>query len=192
MEEMIDLQKLFPDATKSFMNRLFDLYPASKFNSTFFQRQQLFGDFIINCPTYFMSRAVSDSGNPAYILIFYAGNELHGALIPFTETVNLKGIYMNAIQYCTYPMLRKLTGDSNNATLADIVRNYYVSFAIGLDPNYQSFTKFSHPFWPTYQNSDNGNFSALEITYTTISVTQDTDVSPQCDFFSSQSYVVRN
>ncbi|KAJ5815254.1 hypothetical protein N7474_007031 [Penicillium riverlandense] len=172
-EEVADLQTLFPNAKKSFYNRLFELYPASDFNSTFFQRAKVFGDFVIDCPTYFMSTAVSDSGNPVYKLVFDAGSELHASLAPFLETVNLNG-------------------ESNNATLGDILRSYYVSFANCLDPNAESFAKINRPFWPTYQNSQNGNFSVLNITYTTIGVSQDPDASPRCDFFSSQSYVVMN
>lgn len=94
-EETLDLETLFPNAKQSFFNRLFDLYPGSNFNSTFFQRAQLFGDFIISCPTYYMSTAVSDSGNPVYKMIFDAGTEIHGSLIPFTETVNLNGMLLS-------------------------------------------------------------------------------------------------
>ena len=91
IQETLDLEILFPNAKQSFFNRLYELYPSSDFNSTFYQRAQLFGDFIINCPTYYMATAVSDSGNPVYKLIFDAGTQLHGSLVPFTETVNLNG-----------------------------------------------------------------------------------------------------
>jgi carboxylesterase type B len=91
-QEVLDLDTLFPYAKQSFFNRLFELYPSSNFNSTFFQRSQLFGDFIICCPTYYMSTAVSDFGNPVYKLIFDAGAENHGSLVPFTETINLNGM----------------------------------------------------------------------------------------------------
>lgn len=90
-QETVDLESLFPNAKQSFFNRLYELYPSSDFNSTFYQRAQLFGDFIISCPTYYMASAVSDSGNPVYKLIFDAGAQVHGSLIPFTETVNLEG-----------------------------------------------------------------------------------------------------
>ncbi|GAB7354780.1 hypothetical protein MBLNU459_g5178t1 [Dothideomycetes sp. NU459] len=170
--ETADLQTLFPFAKQSFFNRLYQLYPASNFNSTFYQRAQLFGDFIIACPTYYMASAVSDWGLPAYKLIFDAGTELHGSLGAFTETVNL-------------------AGTSNNATLASIVRDYYISFATALDPNTNVYTDIAHPYWPTY-TSGNGTFSVLDITYSTINVTEDYDASPQCDFFHGQSWVVRN
>jgi hypothetical protein len=87
------LQALFPYAGQPFFNRLYQLYPRAAYNSTYFQRQQLFGDFIISCPTYYFGTAVSQSGNPVYKMIFDAGSQLHGSLIPFTETVNLAGEY---------------------------------------------------------------------------------------------------
>jgi len=46
-QETTDLQSLFPYAQQSFFTRLYELYPGSQYNSTFFDRQQLFGDFII-------------------------------------------------------------------------------------------------------------------------------------------------
>lgn len=42
-EETADLEEVFPYAKKSFFNRLYELYPASAYNSTFFQRQSIFG-----------------------------------------------------------------------------------------------------------------------------------------------------
>ncbi|KAH8797930.1 carboxylesterase [Xylogone sp. PMI_703] len=91
VQESLDLQTLFPYAKQSFFSRLYDLYPRSSFNSTFYQRAQLFGDFIISCPSYYMATTVSDLGIPVYKLIFDAGSQLHGSLIPFTETINLNG-----------------------------------------------------------------------------------------------------
>jgi hypothetical protein len=47
------------------------------------QRQTLFGDFIINCPSQWISDAVELSGNSAYKLVFNAGGGLHSATKPF-------------------------------------------------------------------------------------------------------------
>ena len=44
-----DLQTIFPYAKHSFFTRLYQLYPASDFNSTFFRRSQIYGDYIIDC-----------------------------------------------------------------------------------------------------------------------------------------------
>ena len=48
-EETADAEILFPGAGPSFFSRLYQLYPASAYNSTFFQRQAWFGDMIIDC-----------------------------------------------------------------------------------------------------------------------------------------------
>jgi len=48
-EETADAQILFPGAGPSFFSRLYQLYPAANYNSTFFQRQSWFGDMIIDC-----------------------------------------------------------------------------------------------------------------------------------------------
>lgn len=83
-----DLQELFPYAKQSFFDRLYQLYPVGEFNSTFWQRQTLFSDFIITCPTYYMASAMSDAGVPTYKLIFNAGSQLHGATGPFITEPN--------------------------------------------------------------------------------------------------------
>lgn len=44
-----DLQTIFPFAKHSFFTRLYQLYPASDYNSTFFRRAAIYGDYIINC-----------------------------------------------------------------------------------------------------------------------------------------------
>jgi hypothetical protein len=46
--ETADAEILFPAAGQSFFSRLYQLYPASNYNSTFYQRQAWFGDFIIS------------------------------------------------------------------------------------------------------------------------------------------------
>ena len=48
MDETEDLQILFPYAKDSFFTRLYELYPASGFNSTLFQRQTIFGNYIVS------------------------------------------------------------------------------------------------------------------------------------------------
>ena len=81
-EETTDLESLFPSWTPAFLKRVFSLYPRSDFNSTFFQRQTVFGDFIISCPTYYMASATSNY-HQTYKMIFNAGTEMHGATQPF-------------------------------------------------------------------------------------------------------------
>ena len=175
-EETVDLQTLFPFAKESFFNRLYSLYPESDFNATFWDRQQIFGDFIISCPTYYMATAVSDWGLPAYKLIFDAGSELHGATVPFLFDTTLDG------------------SASQNATLAHIMKDWYLSFAITLDPNQVSYSNTTKPSWPPYQLNSQSSFNVMDVNYTMIGVVNDLDfdATARCDFFHSQSYVVRN
>lgn len=42
-QETEDLRTLYPYAGKDFIEELYELYPATNFNSTFFQRQTIFG-----------------------------------------------------------------------------------------------------------------------------------------------------
>jgi carboxylesterase type B len=46
-QETADLGLIFQYAKQSFFNRLYQLYPADAFNSTLFQRQSIYGDYII-------------------------------------------------------------------------------------------------------------------------------------------------
>jgi len=173
-EEEVDLEALFPYGKSSFFNRLYELYNASTFNSTFYQRQTIFGNFIIDCPTYYMASAVSDWGMPTYKIIFNAGTEMHGATRPFLHSTNASEI--------------------NNATLALIMKDWYTSFATNLDPNAISYSGTPKPFWPRYDNTTDGEggFSIMSVNYTMMGMEPDPDAAPRCDFFHGQSYVVRN
>ncbi|KZT55321.1 alpha/beta-hydrolase, partial [Calocera cornea HHB12733] len=90
-EQVVDIMSIFPYAKQSFIDRLFELYPQSAYNSTFFRRAQWFGDFIIECPTYYMASAAADHGLPTYKLMFYAGTELHSATFPYLYATNNEG-----------------------------------------------------------------------------------------------------
>ncbi|KAK0945676.1 hypothetical protein LTR29_002788 [Friedmanniomyces endolithicus] len=171
-DETADFQIIFPYAKNSFWTRLYELYPASAFNSTFFQRQTIYGDYIINCPTYYMASAVSDFGLPAYKLVFNAGTEEHGATRPFLHNTNASTI--------------------NNATLALWMKDWYLSFAINQDPNAQSFSGESKPYWPAYNLPGSMNFTVMDVNYTMVGPVQDFWASGGCDFFRGQSSVVRN
>ncbi|KAK4503862.1 hypothetical protein PRZ48_004777 [Zasmidium cellare] len=171
-ERARDLSRVFSNAKQAFFSRLFQLYPRADYNSTLTRFAAAVGDAVIVCPSSTISAALSDYGQPVWKMIFDAGSQTHGALQPFVETVNV--------------------GDSNNATPASIMRNYYISFATFLNPNSVKFTSVGHPIWPVYQTPDIAGFRALSVTHTTVEPSDDPDVRPQCDFFHSQSYVVRN
>jgi len=170
-----DLRNLWPAATDSFFTRLYELYPASDFNSTFFRRQQIFGDFIIDCPSYYLAAALSDAGKPTWKMVFNAGSQVHTATKPFLYGINANG-----------------TTQANNATLAAIMKDYFVSFATNLDPNAVSFSGTPKPYWPQYQAMNVTSFQVMDVNYTMMGVVPDPDASARCDFFHAQSYVVRN
>ncbi|KAL1637883.1 hypothetical protein SLS56_000440 [Neofusicoccum ribis] len=182
-EETMDAMNTFPSGGPSFFSRLYQLYPRSAYNSTFFQRQTWFGDFIINCPTYYMATAFTDKAfntSAVFKLIFAAGSQLHGATTPFLTSKEIG-----------FP-------DANNATLADIMSAYWISFAVTHDPNPLRDTRA--PFWPSYSSGGNGSvadgesvgFSVLQVNYNSIDVQGDPDASAACDFFDSQDRVVLN
>lgn len=76
--QMQDLATIFPFAKQSFFTRLYELYPLSDFNGSFWQRSKIYGDYIIDCPTYYMATAVADWGQATWKLLFNAGTQLHG------------------------------------------------------------------------------------------------------------------
>jgi len=119
-----------------------------------------------------MASAVADAGKPSYKLVFNAGTELHGATRPFLHNTNATTI--------------------NNATLALIMKDWYLSFAIHQDPNEQSFSNATKPYWPAYHLPGSSNFTVMDVNYTMIGATQDFWASGGCDFFKGQTSVVRN
>lgn len=178
MEITSDAMDLFPYAKQSFFDRLYQLYPRDSYNSTFFQRQQFFGDFIINCPTYYMATATADAGLATYKLVFNAGSQLHGATGVF--------IYSSS-------------DVANNVTLANYMKDWVISFTTHLDPNAQSYTgETSKPYWPMYNpalgnmNMSTPEFAIMDVNYTMVGAIPDLDASAQCDFFHASSYDVRN
>ncbi|KAB2577656.1 Carboxylesterase patB [Lasiodiplodia theobromae] len=182
-ETITDAMNLFPAAGPSFFSRLNQLYPQSAYNSTFFQRQTWFGDFIINCPTYYMATAFTDQAfntSAVFKLVFSAGSQLHGATGPFLTSKSIN-----------FP-------SANNATLADIMSSYWISFATTFDPN--PLRDPRAPYWPSYSSGGNGSiadgesvgFSVLQVNDKSIDVQEDPDNSAACSFFSSQNRVVLN
>jgi len=160
-EVLSDLEVLWPDAKTTFFDRLFQLYPSAGFNSSFYQRQTIFGDAFVACPSYIMATSVANYGLPVWKLKFAAGSEVHGATIPFVYSTSINP-------------------SGNNATIGAIMRDYFVSFFVHQDPNKQSFSDVAKPYWDPYNAG--GTFNVLQVNYTMIGVDPDADASPQCDF----------
>ncbi|KAF2493352.1 alpha/beta-hydrolase [Lophium mytilinum] len=172
--ETKDAQYIFPSADASFFSRLYELYPSSDFNSTFFQRQQWFGDAIINCPSYQIANgAATHSPNPhaIYKLVTAIGTELHSSNLPFLNSVDPG--------FTSAP----------NATVAKILTGYWLSFATTGSPNPRRYP--GAPYWPSYVGAYGGK-RILSINYTQIGTVPDPDEGPRCDFFSSEGTIVEN
>lgn len=121
------------------------------------------------------SAAIDHNKNSSSIfkMLFAASNQLHGASGPF-----LYGSVSNV-------------DPSLNATLAEVLTNYYISFVVTSDPN--PLRDYRAIFWPSYASNGRGDrstgesvgFPVLKITDTSFQALSDSDVSPQCDFWSS-------
>jgi len=175
-EEITGLRQLFPNATDAFLIRLFELYPPKSSNSTFWHRQTLFSDAVINCPTQWIADGLGILNKPVYKMIFNAGSGLHGATKPFLFDSG----------YGSSPQ--------DNLTLARHLRDYYVSFAIHMDPNRESFSGLSKnvkPTWAQY-SSANPPRAVLNVEADGISTIGDPDYSERCSFWQSQSAISRN
>ncbi|KAI5200239.1 hypothetical protein AUEXF2481DRAFT_82451 [Aureobasidium subglaciale EXF-2481] len=200
------LTSLFPAAKDSFFTRLNQLYPVSNYgasymtdntffslpsfaqyaamipslsnSSAFYKAADIWSDTIIICPLTNYISAVSDY-MPTWKMNFFAGTELHGATAPFIASAN------NA---------------SGNATLSLIMKDYFASFVINLDPNGMSLGNFSKPYWPAFNLKTAGTQiggqvpenMVMRVNQTNMAPEVDTDVSARCDFVSSQGFQIRN
>jgi hypothetical protein len=123
--------------------------------------------------------AYNRNSSAVYKMIFSAGSELHVASVPF--------VYSNITNQ--WP-------SANNVTLAHIFTDYYLSFAIALDPNV--YKNPAAPVWPTYESGgpdqpgETVGFTINHVTYTTIEQITDPDANPGCDFFAGQGIAVAN
>lgn len=176
-----DLLTLWPQADEAFVQEVLGLYPQSAYkgaqslpssaetaepqligDSAFGQISQLFGEYIIDCPTTYMAEAMKATRMPVYKLVFNAGSQTHGAT----------GAY-----------LFDAAGATSNSTLASYMKSWFLSFAVALDPN--ADVVVSTPQWAGYP-------SVMYATDTSVKNTVDPDVTKGCDFFQSNPYVVRN
>ncbi|KAL5371690.1 hypothetical protein DPSP01_014070 [Paraphaeosphaeria sporulosa] len=171
-EEAKDLHTQFPYANETFVDDVFGLYPRDQFNSTFWQRSTWFGDFSINCPTYYVASSLASSKVPVYKQIFNVGTQLHGATGPYLADLN----------YASEP--------GANVTLANILRDWYVSFIVHSDPNKQSWSGVSKNDWPDYDVSG----QVMSVNFTELGAVDDTfyDDTQRCNFFWEKEETVQN
>jgi hypothetical protein len=194
-----NLKVLWPEAGATFFDRVKQLYPLSDFsgtyldnsffssqtvdgiesrlnfsvrtNSEYWRAQQIYGDYIINCPTYYQASAFSEYGLPVYKLVFNAGNEIHGAPGSFFQLA---------------------PADTPTPDLARAMLGYWTSFTATLDPNAVSYPSASRAVWPQYTGGNQTNFRVLEVYPTSFQVRSDSDANAKCEFLYGRSRVVYN
>ncbi|OCK94390.1 alpha/beta-hydrolase [Cenococcum geophilum 1.58] len=151
-EVLADLSTLWPSIAPGRLAEILALYPASAYNGTalsaqpFFQvlqvvygpiaplntafarRQAVFGDALVECPTNLIAGAASARGLPAWKMVFNAGFQLHSATSAFLFSDPILG----------------------NTTFGPVLRDYFVSFAVELDPNRWA-TVANKTVWPRFE-----------------------------------------
>ncbi|PVI06068.1 alpha/beta-hydrolase [Periconia macrospinosa] len=170
-EEKADLRIQFPYASQEFMDSIYKLWPSEEYNSTFYHRATWFGDFVINCPTYYVGTSVAAEKTTVYKMIFNTGTKLHGSTGPF----------LMDLDYASQP--------GANVTVADSLKDWYISFAIHADPNHQSWSNVSKPLWEDYATGQ-----VLSINDTEIGSVGDEyyDATERCQFFWDNGETVQH
>ena len=135
-------------------------------------------------PTYFMASAAierNQNSSAVFKMFFYTGSKVHGASQPY--------LFSNSTSLAA----------GTNATIADILSSYYISFITTLDPNIRRHGDAI--FWPSYESSGSNvletsvrevGFTVLEFTDESVMTTVDTDVGARCDFWGTQGFEIRS
>jgi carboxylesterase type B len=172
---------------ESFFGHLNDYYPSDvtgpfDYNSTQQKANYVMGDWIIQCPTYYLASAFTDalsiinpSSQQVYKFIY--------ALPTFNTATH--GAYFNLV----FPITGVLANDTSpTAELTRTLQGYYTSFIIDLEPNSGTVSVNSSVVWPQY-----GPSSQILLINDTIPVQiKDVDASGSCDFYYSHPYNVQN
>jgi hypothetical protein len=196
-----NLKLLWPEAGATFFDRVEQLYPLSDFSGAFFDNkffsapiaalldqslasnlsvkgnseywraQQIYGDYVINCPTYYQALAFSEHDLPVYKLIFNAGTEVHGAPQSFFQSA---------------------PAATSDPDLARAMVGYWTSFTTTLDPNAIAYSNASKPVWPRYAGGNQTEFRVLEVYPDSFEVRSDSDANERCEFLYGRSRVVLN
>jgi hypothetical protein len=144
--------------------------------------RSLYGINVASGPTYFVASAAIErnrNSSAVFKMLFNAGTREHGASAPY--------LFSNSTSL----------PPGTNATMADIISNYYISFITSLDPNVQRHQDAI--FWPSYSSGGGINTSLQEVGFTVLEFTDDSvvttidgDVGARCDFWGNQGFEVRN
>lgn len=165
-------------------------------SNAFVRRESLFGDALVNCPTAYIASAASKAGLATYKMIFGTGTQFHGATQPFlfSETINRESLKNIEIidGYLLITSDWTASGETSfgpvtipgNATLASILRDYFISFAIAIDPNSTPSSTTARPTWPSYRSADDESV-ILRLQDNGIMISQDPDINARCQYLSS-------
>lgn len=106
--------------------------------------------------------------------MFNAGAQTHAAVGPFLVD----------------PETLPIPAPGYNATLADVMKDWYISFAVHNDPNTQSWSVVEKPRWPVYADGED----IMTVNYTEVGVVRDDyyDKTERCDFMWDNAEVVQN
>ncbi|KAF2187964.1 alpha/beta-hydrolase [Zopfia rhizophila CBS 207.26] len=173
-EEIMDLKVQFPYADQAFTEKLWELYPASGFNSTFWRRSAWFGDATIHCPTYYIASSLTPSNLKTYKLIFNAGTQVHAATGPFLSE------FPSELGH----------SPAENATIGLFMKDWYASFIVSGDPNVNPWSGVKKPYWPVYGNEGD----VMMVNYTDIGGVNDGafDRGERCEFWWENGDVAQN
>ncbi|KAF7523486.1 hypothetical protein G7054_g11748 [Neopestalotiopsis clavispora] len=188
-----DFAKLWHDSTGFYANIVMDLYPESIYNAShiddltyfnilkqegmsanfsdaFVRRSSAFGDAIVNCPSSYIASHFADAGLPVYKLIFNAGSQLHAATgaYLFSSYINADGSQVVAG-----------TEIPGNATIATLMRDYFISFTLNQTTDSYGTSQAAFPFWPLYKSNEP---QVLLINPTDVSAVHDPEDSERCQF----------
>ena len=164
-----DLHTLWPAANQSFFDELYQLYPASAFNSTFFQYSTIFGDALIACTTRTVAKYVSAANLDVWKFIFRAGTELHGATAAY--------------------IFDDPAASPPSDYLGDWLREWIVGFVVQGDPNALQ-TGDARPVLPRY--NDGEQILVVNQTDTAVDVDGNWDDTERCAFLERNGAVIRN
>lgn len=83
---------------------------------------------------------------------------------------------------------------SGNATIADYMKDWFLSFAIDLDPTSQSWSGLKKPGWETYQDPQRNNYLVMSVNYTEVSMVDDKfyDQTERCKFLWEHGDIMQN
>ncbi|KAL6834309.1 Alpha/Beta hydrolase protein [Trichoderma sp. SZMC 28015] len=181
--------RTFLNGGVNFFGQLNRLYPSVEggtfgYNNTQTKAEYLFGDWVIQCPTYNLARSFTDNFSkldavhqPVYKLI--AGYPTYDSAY--------HGSYSSLV-FSTKPIPAEDT--SPNAEIGRVLQRYFTSFIITTDPNKHAKEKPNDRYveWPQYGAASN----ILYINSPAPVQIQDIDAAARCDFLLSHSSATAN